>query len=462
MSDKEELAKKIVEQYKDEGVKRVKIGLTTIDGVLTGKLISFEKFKKISGSTSGYCDVVFGWDVMDELYDDPNLFTGWHTGFPDGKYALDLNTVRRLADEGNTPLFLGNLVQADGESLHSIDPRCILMKVLEKSKKMGYDVKLGYEYEFFVFNETSKSVREKNYQNLTYLTEDSFGYSMIRNSTLSKMFNDFMDYHEALDIPMEAVHCETGPGAWEAAIKYGDALTSADNAVLFKTFSKVFFEKRDMMACFMAKCSMKHMGSGGHVHQSLYDAETHKPLFYDADAYGNMSEKFKQFTAGQLKYMKQFLVLLAPTINSYTRLVKGAWAPIYPTWGIDNRTTALRVVPGSEKSLHLEYRVPGAEANPYLVAAALIASGMMGIEQKLELPQDIKGNAYDIQGDLSDDEIFPSNLKEAYQNFDGVPEANEWFGEDFVKHFVSSRNWEVREYEKHINDWQMKRYFEII
>ncbi|MHA1683504.1 MAG: glutamine synthetase family protein [Promethearchaeota archaeon] len=451
-----------IQEYEANGTKMIKFGISTIDGVLTGKYISLEKFKKVAASTGNYCDVVLGWDVMDRCYDSTKLFTGWHTGFPDGKIALDLNSERLLKEENNLPFFLGNFLANDGKRLHPVCPRALLKRVIAKAKEMGYSLKTGYEYEFFVFNETPKSVREKGYQNLDYLTRDSFGYSIVRASVLSELFNSFVDYFTGLQVPLESVHCETGPGAWEAAIKYGDMLESADRAMIFKTFSKVFFEKRDLMATFMAKSSMQEMGAGCHVHESLFDTTTGKPLFYDESDPNGMSKTMKQFLAGQLKYLKPFLAMCAPTINSYARLVKGAWAPIYPTWGIDNRTVAIRVVPGGEKSMHLEYRVPGADINPYLVGAVLIASGMLGIQQELELGEETKGNAYQCEGVFTDEQRFPSNLKDSYRNLAKSQEAKEWFGEAFVNHFVITREWEVHNYEREINDWQMKRYFEII
>lgn len=206
---------------------------------------------------------------------------------------------------------------------------------------------------------------------------------------------------------------------------------------------------------------MSLMGFGGHVHESLYDLEG-KPLFYDSNAKYNMSVTMKQFLAGQLKYAKAFLVMSAHTINSYARLVPGAWAPTLPTWSYDNRTASIRLVPGNEKSHHLEYRIPGADANPYLVGAAMLASGMLGIEQKLELPEETKANCYEAGDKFTKDQEFASNLRDSYRNFSESKEAKEWFGDEFVKHFTLTRDWEVRQYERTINDWQMRRYFEII
>lgn len=446
-------------QYQKEGIERVKVGLTDIDGVLRGKYISLDKFASMDQG-AGFCDCILGWDINDQLY-DKSTYTGWHTAFPDALYRLDLTTERRLVDENNTPYFIGEFF-VKNDTFHPICPRSLLKRVLKTAEDMNVSVKLALEYEFFVFQETPHSAREKNYQNLTPLYPGNFGYSILRASAYSELFQEFMDYCSQMGFPIEGLHCETGPGVWEAAIAVDEALKSADKASLFKTFTKVFFQKREMMATFMAKWSLKHPGQSGHCHQSLYDLKTGDSLFYDANGRYGMSPLMEHYVAGLQKYLKHFLVMYAPTINSYTRLVKGAWAPTSSTWGVENRTTALRVIPGKAQSQRVEFRLSAADTNPYLVAAANIASGLLGIQQKLKLGDDIKGNAYEQQDALPEGLQLPSNLRDATRFFKDSVDAMEVFGSTFVEHFAISREWEAREYERSINDWQLKRYFEII
>ena len=447
--------------YRKEGITRVKLGVTDIDGVLRGKYISLDKFESIADSTSGFCDCVLGWDMNDQLYDNVG-FTGWHTAFPDALYRLDLTTERRLTDEGNLPYFIGEFVNADGEGLHPICPRSRLKNVLNLAAEMGFDARLSFEYEFFIFNETAHSVREKNYRNLSPLTPGKFGYSILRATTWSQLFNDLMDFCLAHDFPLEGLHCETGPGVWEAAIAVDQALAGADKASLFKTFAKAFFQKRELIATFMAKWSMDYPGQSGHCHQSLYDSDSGENVFYQQGEMGNMSEIMASYVAGQQKYLRPFLALCAPTINSYTRLVKGAWAPTAATWGIDNRTTALRVIAGTAKSQRVEFRLGAADGNPYLVAAANIGAGLLGIKEQLKPHLPVRGNAYAGQEELDTSLQFPGSLKEAARELDQSSQARALFGDAFIDHFVASREWEVREYERSVNDWQLQRYFEII
>ncbi|MES0491898.1 MAG: glutamine synthetase family protein [Leptospirales bacterium] len=450
-----------IKQYKEEGVRRVKLAFADIDGVHRGKYISLDKFESIAGSTSGLCDCVLGWDVNDQLYDNVK-FTGWHTGFPDAKYKVDLSTERRLVDESNTPLYLIELVDNDENSSHSICPRSILKRVRNKAESMGYGLNIAFEYEFFLFEETPQSAREKNYKNLTPFTPGNFGYSLIRSNVKSDLFHEFMNYCEDMGFALEGLHCETGPGVWEGAMHYDETLQMADKASLFKTFTKSFFQKHGLLATFMAKWSMDYPGQSGHVHQSLFDIESKKNLFFDEKDQFKMSQLMKQYVAGQQEFLKPFLPMCSPTINSYTRLVKGAWAPTTSTWGVENRTTALRVIPGNAKSQRLEFRLGSADANPYLVASAIIGAGLKGIEKKLNLSEPITGNAYEQEEGLPEKWQLPSNLKDATREFSKSKEAKELFGADFVEHFTKTREWEVREYEKSVTDWQLQRYFEII
>lgn len=449
-----------IAEYRSNGINKVKIAVTDVDGIMRGKYLSLDKFESLMTGTGGFCDCVFGWDANDSLYDNAQ-FTGWHTAYPDALYRIDLTSERMLPDE-KVPFFIADFVGKDGKSSHPICPRNVLKRVLKRLNDAGMGVNLAYEYEFFVFAETAHSVREKNYRDLKPLTPGMFGYSVIRNSVQSDLFQGMMDYFSAMNVEIEGLHCETGPGVLEAAIKYDSALNACDKANIFKTFAKVYLQKRDLMATFMARWNVSLPGLGGHMHQSLYDLKSEKNLFFDNKAKHGMSPLMQSYVAGQLKYMKGLLALVAPTINSYTRLVKGFWAPTAVAWGVENRTTALRVIPGSEKSQRVEFRVSAADANPYLAAAAVIGAGLLGIEEKLKLSAPIVGNAYEVQDTLPEEQQLPSHLSQAIHNLDRSKEAKDLLGKEFVEHFLTTRRWEVREYEKAVTDWQLQRYFEII
>ncbi len=444
-------AKLIVEQ---RGLNHVKVGLFDIDGIMRGKYMSKQKFFSALDSGFAFCDVVLGWDCKDQLYDNVK-YTGWHTGYPDAPVCILPQTCRELPFEDDMLLFIAEF----SDSAESICPRNTLKRVLERAKGLDFEVIAALEYEFFVFNETPESVRAKNYQNLTPLSPDFFGYSMLRNSVHADLHHQILTLAEQIDFPLEGLHTETGPGVLEAAIAHDEALNAADKAALFKTFIKVWAQRNNLMATFMAKWSADLPGQSGHIHLSLKDPQGNS-LFYDPNNKHGISHLQRHFLAGQQRFMPEFLAMIAPTVNSYSRMVPGLWAPLDATWGVENRTTALRVIPGSEKSQRIEYRLGAADANPYLALAAVIASGLIGIEEQLEpLPQ-IKGNAYQQShpAELS----LPSTLFEAASRLQHSKAAIEMFGVDFVDHFSATRQWEEREYRKHVSDWELNRYFEII
>lgn len=436
---------------------KVKIAFTDIDGILRGKYISTEKFLSVIETGTSFCDVIFGWDAADVTYDNVT-FTGWHSGYPDCPARLDLSTFRKIPWEDDLPFFLGEMVQNDGQP-SPICPRQLLKTVLNTANSEGYSPVFSQEFEWFNFAETPQSIHDKQYKNLTLLTPGMFGYSILRTSLKNEYFKDLFEQLKKFGVPLEGLHTETGPGTYEAAIVYSDLPKAADRAVLFKTAVKEIAYKHGIMATFMAKINETLPGCGGHVHQSLWDKDGITNLFYNENDITGMSELMKNYLAGQLHCLPYILPMFAPTINSYKRLVEGAWAPTTLTWGIDNRTVALRVLPGNSKSCRLETRVIGSDANPYLAMAACLAAGLYGIRNKMALSQQATvGNGYK---DYSHGTL-PHNLYEATQMMKESSVAKEILGEKFVEHFVNTREWEWKQHLKAVTDWEYKRYFEII
>lgn len=445
-------ARKIVEQ---RGLSHVKVGLFDNDGVMRGKYMSREKFFSSLDNGFAFCDVVLGWDVKDQLYDNIS-YTGWHSGYPDAPVRILPESCRDIPFEDDMLLFLAEF---SGQA-EAVCPRATLRRVIDRADEMGFDVYSALEYEFFLFDETPDSIREKNYTNLKPMTPGWFGYSVIRNSTHAELYHDIIQLTEKMDFPMEGIHTETGPGVIEAALSVDSALNSADKAALFKTFMKVLAQRHDLMATFMAKWSNEYPGQSGHIHISLRHKKDSTSAFYDSSKAHNMSEIQRQFVAGQQALMPQLLCMTSPTINSYSRLIPGFWAPTDATWGVENRTTALRVIPGSDKSQRVEHRLGSADANPYLALAAALGAGLYGIQNQLEPEPRITGNAYEQQHPAQ--LKLPGTLWESAQAFKASAAARNLFGDEFVNHFAASREWEEREFRKHITDWEMERYFEII
>ena len=364
-------------------------------------------------------------------------------------------TCREIPFEPNTLLFLCEFA----DKAEALCPRGVLRRAIEKAREMGFEPYAALEYEFFLFDETPHSVREKGYRNLKNITPGFYGYSMLRNSVWSDFYHQLLEMCERMRMPIEGLHTETGPGVLEAAIGVDNAIEAGDKANLFKTFTKVLAQRHNMMATFMAKWSRDWPGQSGHIHVSLKDKKGGGAFHDPKDPYG-MSPAMKQFVAGQQALMPQLLAMVASTVNSYTRLIPGFWAPTHATWGVENRTTALRVIPGSPKSQRVEYRIAAADANPYLALSVALASGLWGIENELELPPPVEGNSSAVEH--PETAALPPPLWDAAQRLKASKAARHLFGDAFVEHYAASREWEEREARKHISDWQMQRYFEII
>jgi len=444
-------ARAIVEE---RGLEHVKVGIFDNDGLLRGKYIDRDKFYSALDKGFGMCDVVLGWDSNDQQYDNVS-FTGWHTAYPDAWVRLLPESCRSLPFEGQMLLFLGEF---SGRA-ESVCPRATLRRVLKRAADQGYALSAAAEFEFFVFSETPDSVREKGYRGLKNLTPGYFGYSMLRSSVHSELYQALLLQAAQMRTPIEGLHTETGPGVMEAALHHCEALEAADRAALFKTFTKVLAQRRGLMATFMAKWSQQMPGQSGHLHMSMTRKDG-SPAFYDEKKPHTMSDEQRWFVGGQQALMPELLAMVASTVNSYSRLVPGYWAPTSATWGVENRTCALRVIQGGPKSQRVEYRIAAADINPYLAIAAAVGSGLWGIEHRIEPDEPISGNAYDRK--LPARRQLPRTLTDAAAQFARSKAAQELFGAPFVEHFAASREWEEREFRRAVTDWELARYFEII
>jgi glutamine synthetase len=438
--------------FEERKVQKVKIGGFDIDGVLRGKYVSLDKFFSAAQGGLGFCDVIFGWDSADQLYDNSEV-TGWHTGYPDTLATIDLSTFRVIPWEPGTAAFLLDFADREGKPL-AISPRQVLQRVIARAKARGLEAKLAAEYEFFFFKETPESIRAKAFSNLTPLSPGMFGYSWLRTSESRELVHEILDGLEAFDLQIEGFHTETGPGVFEAAIAVDTALRAADKAALFKTAVKEIAHRHGLMPCFMAKWNEKLPGSSGHVHLSLWDGQ--RNVF--ADGAGGLSKAMEQAIAGQVTLMPELTAVIAPTVNSYKRMVEGAWAPTTATWGVENRTTALRAIPGSAKATRIEYRQAAADMNPYLAMAVAIGSALWGIECGLTPPPPVRGNAYEAKAAPR----LPRSLAEATARLRESAAARELLGPEFVEHYARTREWEVRQFERAVTTWELERYLEII
>jgi glutamine synthetase len=456
-----------IKQLIDEGkVEYIKVGAPDIEGVYRGKRVASRFFLDSLADGFAQCDVLFGWDIAENVL--PNLtFSNWARGFADIAMKPDLATFAPVPWEENVASCICDLWTEHGEPV-TISPRHVLSTLIERARSLGYEPMAASELEFRFFRENQVSIREKDFgPNLTPLNPGMNCYVISQASADDQLLGRIARMMRDYGVEIEGYNREHGPGMYEMNIHYANALAAADRAMLFKTGVKEICSQMGMSATFMAKWNDQEDGSSGHSHLSLWDRNLEHNIFWDDEAEGHMSPTMRQFLAGVLSKLPEFMALYAPLINSYKRYIEGTWAPLNTTWGMDNRTCSVRIINNGRRSIRLENRVPGADANFYLVFSAMLASGLYGIENKLELPARLDGNAYEsatIAKALETGQIqaLARNLSEATHLFKRSEVAREYLGADFVEHFATTREWEVREYEKAVTNWDRRRYFELV
>jgi len=448
------VTKTLKQAFEKHGIRRVKVGGYDVDGILRGKYLALDKFWGALDEPIGFCDVVFGWDAADVLYDNSSV-TGWHSGYPDTRARIDPSTFRVLPWEPDTAAFLMDFLQDDG-SPHPACPRGVLRQVIQRARALGYEPSMGAEFEFFVFKETPASLHAKGFRGLEPLSPGMFGYSWVRAGQNADLCHAILDEMDRFEIPIEGLHTETGPGVYEVAIRYDDALPAADKAALFKTGMKQVAARLGYVVTFMAKWNHALPGSSGHLHQSLWKNGSN--AFYDAAGAHKLSAVARHYLGGQMALMPDLTALVSPTVNSYKRYVPGVWAPLNASWGVENRTCAIRAIPGNAKSTRLEYRQTAADINPYIAMAATLAAGLWGIEHKIEPPAPVDGDACG-RTDLA---ALPRTLREATARLAESAHVRGLLGEAFIEHYLRTRDWECRQYERAVTEWELARYFETV
>ncbi len=456
-----------IKQLIEEGkIEYVKVGAADIEGVYRGKRVAAKFFLDSLSDGFAQCDVLFGWDIAENVL--PNLkFSNWQRGFADIVMKPDLSTFALVPWEENVASCICDLWSEQGEPV-AISPRGVLQNLMNRASSMGFAPMAASELEFRFFRENQVSLREKDFgPNLVPLNPGMNCYAISQASADDQILGRIARMMRDYGVEIEGYNREHGPGMYEMNIHYGNMLTAADNTMLFKTGVKEICHQQDYAATFMAKWNDQEDGSSGHSHMSLWDVNRERNVFWDESAEGHMSPTMRQFLAGVLSKLPEFMVLYAPVINSYKRYIEGTWAPLNTTWGMDNRTCSVRVINNGKRAIRIENRVPGADANFYLVFSAMLASGLYGIERKLELPARLEGNAYDptvVTKAIEEGRIQPlaRNLTDATNLFEKSEVAKEFLGTDFVEHYAATRRWEVKEYEKAVTNWDRRRYFELI
>jgi len=444
---------KLAAELSERGVRYCQIEVPDLDGGLRAKLVSLDKALAAPGAA--LCSIVFGLTAADDVYESG--VSSYANGFPDLLAPADLATVRVLPWRPGVASVICDLRSPAGEEV-PLAPRTVLRTVAGRCAAAGYEPRFAVEYEVFVLHADPDLISAGRHHDLRPLGRTANAYSALRLTDVGELGREFMDRMSAAEAPVDSFHTELGYGMVEFALAHAPALDAADRAARAKTYFKDLCAERGLVATFMAKWKPGESGSGAHVHQSLW---RHGQNAFAGEG-GGLSPLARHYAAGQLATMPAFTAIFNPNVNSYRRISVAAWTPENATWGMDNRTAALRAITApAPTAVRLEHRRAGADANPYLLIAALLAGGLHGIETAREPPDPCTGNA---AGDANAPRL-PASLPEAIAALRGSELARELLGGDFTDHYALSRQveWDLwtQWLSTQVTEWELRRYFEV-
>lgn len=445
-------ARRIVQETDAEFVT---VGLVDTQGMLRGKYLSRGKFLSALDHGMGIPAVTLGLDYNDVIAETAKVSDA-SRGYYDALVRVIPDSCRLVPWEPARRNLFFQIEYADEAA--AICPRGVFKRVLAKADAMGLMPHAGVELEFTLFHETPQSVIDKGFRNLAITTPYKTYYVLQRQSVWSEFYNAIMDACRSMAIPIDSMHEEMGPGFMEATIAYGPGVRVPDNAAIFKSYAKAVAQRRGLMMTFMARWSNGADGHSGHIHLSLKD-KSGTPVFHDPAGEHGISTTMRHFIGGMQALMPELLLMLAPNVNSFKRLVPGIFAPIAAVWGIENRTCSIRVIPGAPGSQRIECRTPGADANPYFSIAALAGAGLWGIEHGIEPSAPMMANAY--EADIPPAFRFPETFGAAIDRFRASAAARALFGDTFVEHYADTRAWQEREFRALVTDRELERFFEL-
>jgi glutamine synthetase len=432
----------------------VVVAFADMAGQLVGKRFHAEHFVESAHDETHACNYLLANDI--EMEPVPGYAAaGWDQGYGDFTLIPDLASLRRIPWLPATALVLADVVDHHRHDIaHS--PRALLKGQIARLAERGQKAFLASELEFYLFDETYQDLQARGYREPKtsgYYIEDYHVFQTTKEEPLMRAIRNGL--HGA-GIPVENSKGEWGPGQAEINVRYAEALDMADRHVILKNGVKEMAWQAGKSVTFMAKWRGDLAGSSSHIHMSLWDQNGRTPLFHDPDAPRGMSRLMRQFLAGQLAHAREITYFLAPGINSYKRFQSGTFAPTRAVWSVDNRTAGFRVCGEGTKAARVECRVGGADLNPYLAFAALIAAGLSGVDQGLELEAPFVGDIYQSR----DAREIPKTLRDAAATLKESKMLRAAFGDAVVEHYVHAAEWEQGEYDRRVTDWEVRRGFE--
>src|SRR5690554_2834299 len=434
-------------------VDTVLVAFPDMQGRLIGKRFQAEFFMEVAHDETHACNYLMADDI--DMEPVPGYAAAnWGKGYGDFVMKPDLATLMKASWLEGTAIVLCDLADHHQAPVaHS--PRAMLKAQIDRLAAMGYTANAATELEFYLFDEDYRTISQKGHARAQTAGDYIQDYNIFQTTKEEGVMRALRKHLQASGIPVESSKGEWGPGQEEINVKYSDALTMADRHVVLKNATKEIAWAQGKAVTFMAKWDYGLAGSSSHIHMSLAD-KSGKPLFVDDKDERGMSALMKHFMAGQLAYARDITYFLAPYINSYKRFQAGTFAPTKAIWSPDNRTAGFRLCGENSKSIRTECRIGGADLNPYLAMAALIAAGIKGIEEKLDLPPAFVGDAY-VREQLPE---IAKTLREATDWLRRSDLLKSAFGADVIAHYVHTAEWEQLEYDRRVTDWELKRGFE--
>ncbi|MGH3102592.1 MAG: glutamine synthetase family protein [Gaiellaceae bacterium] len=430
----------------DGSIDTVVVAFTDMQGRLMGKRMHAAYFveENVAGHGAEGCNYLLALEM--EMDPVPGYaMASWERGYGDFSLRPDLATLRRIPWLEATALVLCDVVWHDGSPVVA-SPRQVLKAQVERAEALGFTPKIGSELEFYLLRETYAEAHAKHYRGLTPSVPYVLDYHVLATTYSEPLIRQIRNGMHGAGIRVESSKGEAWPGQQEINFVFDDAVTMADNHVVYKNGAKEIAHLNGCSITFMAKPDHTWIGSSCHIHSSLWRN--------GRSAFAGETPVFKRWLAGQIACAGELAVFLAPTVNSYKRYAAGTWAPTTLAWGHDNRTCGFRIV-GHGDALRAETRIPGADANPYLAFAALIAAGLYGLEQKLRLPRPLEGNAYE-----SDAERFPNTLRGAVAALENGTMARDAFGDEVVDHYLNYARTEQRLFDEVVTCYERERMYE--
>jgi glutamine synthetase len=440
----------------DKQITTVLVVFTDMYGRLMGKRLTPDFFFDKYNSGIGACNYLLATDIEMNPIKSIKSFS-WDLGYGDFLLMPDLNTLRIADWLDSSAIVICDVIDEKTKKPIETAPRTLLKRQITKAKALGFTAKAASELEYYTFDQSYKEANENDYQGLTASSWYSKDYNILQGSREEPLTAAVREHLERSGIPVENSKGETGIGQHELNIRYSDILEMADRHCLFKQCLKEVADQMGLSVSFMAKYKTEQAGSSCHLHLSLWKEGKNAFIGNRSLAGMKCSETFRHFLGGWMKLSPELMPFYAPTVNSYKRFQVESWAPVSLAWSIDNRTTGFRVI-GHKEDLRIECRFPGADVNPYLAFTAALASGIAGIEQKIDPPKAFSGNAYKEKNLIS----LPSNLHDATERFNNSVFAQKCFGRAVVADYTCFYQNEWQSFQQAVTDWELTRYFERI